>query len=261
MIAERRRKAGATRTAPQKPREAIDWAQRMRVMLTLLTLLVVIGAGFYLHQEDTLPVLHVTVEGDLKQTDRQQLQQVVKPYVTGSFIDVDVAGLRLAAKQIPWVDQIQVRRVWPDTLHLIVTEHQAIARWNDDGLVNNRGEVFYPETASFPEGLVQLHGPKGTSEMMARRLVVMQRDLNALELRIRSLQMDERRSWGMTFTNDLQLQLGRADSESRLQRFIRVFGGQLAVYREQIATIDMRYTNGLAVQWKSGQQPDFNGTV
>lgn len=261
MIAERRVKAGATRNAPQKPRQPIDWAQRLRVTLTLVTLLVLIGAGFYLHQDDTLPVLHVTVEGELQQTDRQQLQQIVKPYVTGSFIEVDVAGLRTAAQQIPWVDQIQVRRVWPDTLHLIVTEHQAIARWNDDGLVNNRGQVFFPEKASFPEGLVQLHGPTGSSEIMARRLVAMQRDLNALELRIRSLQMDERRSWGVTFTNDLELQLGRADSESRLQRFIRVFSGQLAVYREQIATIDMRYTNGLAVQWKSGQQPDFNGTV
>lgn len=261
MIAERRVKAGATRNAPQKPRQAIDWGQRLRVMLTLGTLLVIVGAGFYLHREDTLPVLHVTVEGDLKHTDRQQLQQVVKPYVTGSFIEVDVAGLRLAAQEIPWIDQIQVRRVWPDTLHLMVTEHQAIARWNEDGLVNNRGQVFYPDSSSFPEGLVQLHGPDGSSEIMARRLVAMQQDLNALELRIRSLTMDKRRSWGMTFTNDLTLELGRADSEARLQRFIRVFGGQLAVYREQIATIDMRYTNGLAVQWKSGQQPDFNGTV
>lgn len=260
MIAERR-KTGATRKAPQKPRQTVDWGQRLRVMLTLLTLLVLVGGGVYLHQEDTLPVLHVTVEGDLKHTDRQQLQQVVKPYVTGSFIDVDVAGLRNAAREIPWVDQIQVRRVWPDTLHLMVTEHQAIARWNADGLVNNRGQVFFPEPASFPEGLVQLHGPDGSSEIMARRLVAMQRDLNPLELRFRSLRMDERRSWGMTFTNDLQLQLGRADSEARLQRFIRVFGGQLAVYRELITTIDMRYTNGLAVQWKDGEQPDFNGTV
>jgi cell division protein FtsQ len=229
--------------------------------MTLLTLLVLVAGGLYLHQEDTLPVLHVTVEGELKHTDRQQLQQIVKPYVTGSFIDVDVAGLRVAAQAMPWIEQIQVRRVWPDTLHLIVTEHQAIARWNGDSLVNTRGQVFSPATATFPEGLVHLHGPDGSSEMMARRLVAMQRDLNALELRIRDLRMDERRSWGMTFSNELELQLGRADSEARLQRFIRVLGGQLAVYREQIATIDMRYTNGLAVQWKDGQQPDFNGTV
>lgn len=260
MRAERR-KVGATRKAPQKPREAVDWAQRVRVIVTMLTLLVIVGSGFYLHQDDTLPVLHVTVEGELQHTDRQYLQQVVKPYVTGSFIDVDVAGLRTAAKEIPWVDQIQVRRVWPDTLHLIVTEHQAVARWNDDGLVNNRGQVFYPAAETFPEGLVTLFGPEGSSEMMARRLVDMQQELNALELRILSLRMDERRSWGMTFTNELELELGRADSNARLQRFIRVLGNQLAVYREQIAMVDMRYTNGLAVQWKDGQKPDFNGTV
>jgi cell division protein FtsQ len=73
--------------------------------------------------------------------------------------------------------------------------------------------------------------------------------------------MDERRSWQVKFTDDMQLQLGRAESEQRLARFIRVFEGPLASYRDQIQIVDMRYTNGLAVVWKTGKQPDFNGIV
>src|SRR5690606_36172382 len=176
----------------------------------------------------------------------------VTPYVTGSFLDVNVAGIRQAGEALPWVAQIQVRRVWPDTLHLMVSEHQAIARWNENGLVNTRGQVFYPDSGKMPEGLIQLFGPEGNSELMARQLVTIQQSVDKLGLRVKSLTMDERRSWLVKFTDDMQLQLGRAASEQRLARFIRVFEGPLASYRELIDIVDMRYTNGLAVVLKNG---------
>lgn len=260
-MAFKTKKVGASRNAVQKPREIVDWKQRFKQGLTLVLLVAFVGGGVYLHQDETLPVLYVTVEGELQHTDKAELIEVVSPYVTGSFINVDVAGLRRAGESLAWVQQIQVRRIWPDTLHLVVEEHQAFARWNEKELVNNRGHVFSPLPETIPAGLVQLNGPDGSSELMARRLVSIQRQVNELNLRVRSLSMDERRSWQVEFTDDLQLRLGRADSEARLQRFIRVFSGALATYREQILTIDMRYTNGLAVQWKNGEQPDFNGTV
>lgn len=255
------KKMGASRHAVQKPREIVSWQRRSKQITTLLIIVVLMAAAFYLHQEDTLPVLHVTVEGELKHTDREVLIEVVSPYVTGSFIDVDVANLRQVGEALPWIHQIQVRRVWPDTLHLVVEEHRAMARWNETDLVNTRGDVFSPSAESVPEGLVRLYGPEGNSELMARKLVTIQREVSALGLRVSSLTMDERRSWQVAFTDDLQLRLGRADSEARLKRFIRVFTGPLAIYRKAILVVDMRYTNGLAVQWKSGEQPDFNGTV
>ncbi|AFJ02034.1 Cell division protein FtsQ [Methylophaga frappieri] len=258
MAAQRR--AGATRRLPQT-QQTVDWPQRIRVMLALMTVLALIGGGYYLHDDDTLPVRHVTIEGDIRHTDRDVLQQAVRPYVKGSFVDVDVAAIRRVTQALPWIESIQVRRVWPDTLHLVVTEHQAVARWNKAGLVSHRGQVFYPEANTLPTGLVHLYGPTGSSEMMSRRLVAMQRDLNGIGLKIKSLHMDKRRSWAMTFQNSLQLRLGRANSEARLQRFIKVYAAQLTDYQAQIAVIDMRYTNGMAVQWKPDQKPDFNGTV
>jgi cell division protein FtsQ len=78
---------------------------------------------------------------------------------------------------------------------------------------------------------------------------------------VKKITMDERRAWKVLFKNDLQLLLGRADSEQRLQRFVNTFTDGLADYIEQIEVVDMRYTNGLAVVWKQGQKPDFYGTV
>jgi len=262
MAIRQRPTAGATRTQAVKPREAVNWKIRIRNISTVLVLLTLIFGTVYMNNTDTLPILHVTVEGELVNTEKQALIEAVTPFVTGSFLDVNVAGIRQAGEALPWVAQIQVRRVWPDTLHLMVSEHKAIARWNENGLVNTRGQVFYPDgNGKMPEGLIQLFGPEGNSELMARQLVTIQQSLDTLGLRVKSLTMDERRSWQVQFTDDMQLQLGRAASEQRLARFIRVFEGPLASYRDQIEIVDMRYTNGLAVVWKNGKQPDFNGIV
>lgn len=261
MAVKRRPAAGASRIRTVKPREQVNWPVLLRNLGTLLVLLILVMGTLHLRKADTLPILHVTVEGELVNTEKQALIEAVTPYVTGSFLDVDVTGIRQAGEALPWVSQIQVRRVWPDTLHLMVSEHQAIARWNEDGLVNTRGEVFYPESINMSAGLIRLFGPEGSSKLMAKQLVTIQQTVGKLDLRVKSLTMDERRSWRVEFTDEMQLQLGRADSKRRLERFIRVFEGPLALYREQIKVVDMRYTNGLAVVWKSGLQPDFNGIV
>lgn len=238
-----------------------DWPRIVRRSATLLAVCALAAGMVYLHQPDTLPVKRVTVEGDLRHVDRSALITAVSPHVRGSFLDVDVARIRAAGESLPWVRQVRVRRVWPDTLHLIVEEQQAIARWNEDGLVNRRGSVFMPPAETLPAGLVQLTGPDGTSELMARRLAEIQRMLAPLDLRVVALRMDERRSWELDFADGMQLKLGRAAGEQRLQRFMAVFNGGLARYLPLIQEVDMRYTNGLAVVWKSGEQPDFNGTV
>lgn len=256
-----KRKTGATLKQVKAPRQPVAWAKVIKSMLMLVAVTVVLTGASYLQTDEILPIKHVTVEGALQHTDRAALVSSVTPFVSGSFINVDVARIREVGEKLPWVKQIQVRRVWPDTLHLIVEEQTAIARWNDKGLVDTTGSVFFPDEQSLPQGLIRLFGPKGASEMMVRRLAEIQPALGELGLHINEVKMDGRRSWQLNFSEGLQLKLGRADSQTRLERFIRVYKGGLDKYQSQIATIDMRYTNGLAVVWKQGQKPVFNGTV
>lgn len=257
-VNKQKRGASITEAKDIQPR---DWKQSLKQALALVVMMVIVGGAAYLHEANTLPVKHVTVEGEIRHVDRDELVQAVSPYVRGSFLDVDVASIRSAGEALPWIKQIQVRRVWPDTLHLVVEEHKAVARWNQDGLVNSLGGVFKPALNTIPSGLIQMNGPDGTSELMARRLVDIQQQLKVLGLRVTAISMDKRRAWQVDFKDGLHLKLGRAEGDARLQRFIDVYRSGLNSFREQIKEIDMRYTNGLAVVWKDGQQPDFNGTV
>lgn len=259
-MAQRKTQRGARRQQPARA-QAADWQQRMRQATVILLLSLLVAGWVYLQQEDTLPVRHVTVEGGLQHTSRDDLVESVTPFVTGSFLDVNVAGIRDAGEKLAWVREIQVRRVWPDTLHLIVEEHEAVARWNNKGLVSNRGQVFFPGELQAFQQLVLLQGPPDTSRLMTGKLASVQKAVAVLGLQVRKLDMDARRSWNVEFADGLQLRLGRAESDKRLARFVSVFASKLAPYQPQMAIVDMRYTNGLAVKWKDDEQPDFNGTV
>lgn len=252
---------GATRTPVRKERKPIEWRYWLRHSAILLFVLLISGAGLYLKQVDTLPILRVTVDGEFKHTDKDALVKAVTPYAKGGFVSVDVARIRQAGEALPWVKIIQVKRVWPDGLHLVVEEQEAIALWGNDALVNNQGDLFFPAKTSFPEGLVQLNGPKGSSSLVAKQLSEVSQRVSSLGLQVQQIAMNERRAWTIQFSNGVNVMLGRTDSEQRLQRFVDAFSTVLQPYKNSIKAVDMRYTNGLSVAWAMGQKPDFNGTI
>lgn len=257
----KRSKRGASRKAVRKQRPAIVWSSFIPVSIISFSILAIVGVISYFQQANTFPILHVTVEGEFIHVDKQALMGKVSPYAKGSFFSVDVASLRTAGRSLPWVKELQVRRIWPDSLHLIVEEQVAVARWQSKWLVNNEGETFLPSASKVPSGLAMLEGPENSNALVVQRYQTMVMVLLEQGLAIKALTMDKRRAWNLTLTNGMKVILGRANSEQRFARFLRVYQSELQQYQTQLSIIDMRYTNGLAVTWKMDTKPNFNGTV
>lgn len=251
----------ATRTPVRKQRNPIEWRYWLRHSVLILFVFIMMAAGIYLKQVDTLPILHVTVDGEFNHIDKDDLVAAVTPHAKGGFMSVDVAKIREAGQALPWVKVIQVKRIWPDSLHLVVEEQEAIAQWGDDALVNQQGDLFFPTKKGFPEALVQLSGPKGSHHLVAKQFSDVSELFDPLGLSVQKIEMNERRAWTIKLNNGLNIMLGRMDSELRLQRFYDAFSTVLQPYKDSITKVDMRYTNGLAVAWATGRKPDFNGTI
>jgi cell division protein FtsQ len=202
----------------------------------------------------TLPIRAVKVEGRFTHVTAQALQQAVADAATGGFLSVDVDAIRRAALSLPWVHSVGVRRVWPDTLRLTVTEQTAIARWGEQGLINSDGDAFTPNPSSFPPGLPELRGPAGTEGAVLSRYRAMNQSLAPLKLRITRMELDERRAWRLFMGGGMELVLGREQAEERLQRFINIYPALQAAEPPGIARVDMRYSNGFALQRKTSAQ-------
>jgi cell division protein FtsQ len=166
-------------------------------------------------------------------------------------MSIDLGELRARVKAIDWVDRVSAGRQWPDTLIVRVTEHQAAARWGEEGLLNVRGELFTEHSEhAFPE-LPSLAGPSGSEQEVAKRYLAVRGRLAEADLKLERLSMDQRGAWSLVLGGGQEIRLGRRDIDERLLRFFDVVAPALAGELPRVSYVDLRYTNGFAVGWRA----------
>ena len=193
------------------------------------------------------PLNVVEAKGDFRYLDKQQLQAAVAPHATGGFFTVDVAAIRDAAEQLPWVYKASVKRIWPETLRLQIEEQQPVARWGTDGFLNQQGETFTPEKTYISMILPGLAGPDGQQLKVLQNFQAVSKTLAPLGISITRMELDNRRAWHLQLDNAVLLELGRADGRQRLQRFVRAWPDVFAGRLDDLQRVDLRYSNGFSV--------------
>ncbi len=215
-------------------------------LLSALLAASLVAGAWYLTRPDTLPIHSVRIEGEFAHVTRDELRHAITQAAGGGLFSVDLGAIRRAAQTLPWVHHVTVRRVWPDGLRVSVTEQRAAAIWNDQGLLNDAGEPFYPVPASLP-ALPQLSGPDGSEALLLGHWHAMQKILAPLKLDVTRLAMDERRALRATLGDNMELILGRDEIYARVMRFTRMY--TTLAGRGAMRRADLRYSNGLAVRW------------
>jgi len=193
------------------------------------------------------PLNVVEAKGDFRYLDKQQLQAAVAPHATGGFFTVDVAAIRDAAEQLPWVYKASVKRIWPETLRLQIEEQQPVARWGTDGFLNQQGETFTPGKTDISMILPGLAGPDGQQLKVLQNFQAVSKTLAPLGISITRMELDNRRAWHLQLDNAVLLELGRADGRQRLQRFVRAWPDVFAGRLDDLQRVDLRYSNGFSV--------------
>lgn len=227
-----------------------DWSHffvRLPKFLFILSVLALMGMGMMkLNDPQLLPIQKVRAQGTfINLTEQMLLKQVGD--ITGGYFNINVSAVQNNIESLAWVEHAYVKRVWPDTLMISVTEQKAMTVWQSKGLINSRGELFYPAKDSFPVGLPQLNGPVDSHQQLLEYYQGMSTMLAGTGLSIQQLDMDARRSVVLRFDNGLKIFLGRDANYPRLERFIRNYAKALVIEVKHIQQIDMRYTNGFTV--------------
>lgn len=235
-----------------RERMPVWMSQRLVGGIILLSVLVVVFGfgGWWVLQPDTLPIKRVQVEGKFRYLSQKDVYDALGNLASGGFFNVDVRAVKRAAESLPWVDQASVRRVWPHTLRVEITEQIPLARWNNDKLVNVHGVLFQPALKSLPDNLPMFSGPAGTEKKVAEQFQYLSKQLASVGLAIRGLRLTDRRAWDLRLQNNVALVLGKTASDERMERFIAVYPRVLKEKVSQVQSVDMRYTNGFAVRWK-----------
>jgi len=219
-----------------------------------------------------LPITKVRALGDfnyvtekmlntaLKDTENTSMDSdVVSVFDGKGFFNIDVDTIKARVEKMAWVKRASVQRVWPDTLVIEIAEHKPVAYWGAKGLVNDRGEVFYPDVKTYPKNLphfINRNVDKITNTDIAVKYLRYYQDATdmfaIISLNIANVKFDARQALTLGLDNGMDLNVGRHNKLYRLQRFTQIYS-TLRQRASFIENIDMRYTNGFSVKWKQHQ--------
>ncbi|MGI9290365.1 MAG: cell division protein FtsQ/DivIB [Gammaproteobacteria bacterium] len=195
------------------------------------------------------PINSVRVEGSFERVPAMQIEAAVMPYINGGELSASLADLRRILIDLPWVQDASVRRSWPSTLNIQISEEQAAARWGKQGLLNVYGDLFVENSRHIPAELPQLDGPAGTELELAQKFFSLNTQLEQRGLNAVALKMDDRGSLTLNLNNGMEVRFGSVALDERANRFFLALDKVLTPVADKIDYIDMRYTNGFAVGW------------
>jgi cell division protein FtsQ len=222
----------------------VAWA----VALTLVALPVIgVMQGWF--AAGRWPIRELTVSAEYRHVSAAQIRAAVLPWVGKGFFATDLDDVQKAVAALPWVESVEARKRWPDTLVLRVYERQPFAHWNGTQLISRQGALFAAPGGASVSGLPQLSGPDARMADVVGFYARAQRAFAPTGLRVTGIRLSGRDSWALILDSGAEVVIGRDQPEQRLQRFLDVYPQLVAGHPDRFAYADLRYTNGFALRW------------
>lgn len=227
------------------------------LLIALLVLTGLIGLFAYKNGKATfrlrlasLPIKYVRAEGVFQYLNQDELRAALQPLVTTSFLEADMQAIHQTVAGLPWVETVAVKRIWPDTVNIRISEKQAYARWGQHSLITEQGVIFTPKSLARHQHLPLLQGPASQTMKVLEIMKGINTALADQSLDLAEFTVNNRWAWKLKLTTGLEVLLGREQQLARLQRFLKTLTllGQERV--AAMAVADLRYPNGYAVSWR-----------
>ncbi|ENW97838.1 cell division protein FtsQ/DivIB [Acinetobacter sp. NIPH 1852] len=225
------------------------------VLLVIAFAVLALGIyGLYKVMTDAT-VAELQVVGANSEQENQLLVQKLTPIIKDNYFTSDLELIRDQALNVSWVDRVVVSRAWPNAIRVRVMPRHAIARWGTGRLLSDNGEVFSEAVPKAHPNLPLLHGPTSQSKMMMRRYNEINQLFLPADLRLKELYLTERMTWFMQFDSGLRIIVDQDQTMNKLQRLSHLAQTDLKPVWPKISAIDLRYRNGLAIQWRNATPP------
>ena len=246
-----RRNNRATRRAPQPARLKVLAGPGLRLLagMALAGVLVLVAAAWVqFDPEAVVPIGQVEIVGDPQHADVAAIREQALHRVPG-FVGADLERLRDELEAMPWVDSAQLRRRWPDTLEIRITEPVPVAQWGEDRLVDRHGRLFGPVALEEWSFLPALSGQDGRQVVLMQRYLEVSARLADAGFEVTGLEEGRRHEWTIHLADGAKVLMGRDDDLARLGRLVHAAPAIRTQRDAPVARIDLRYPHGMAVAW------------
>ncbi|MCY4050213.1 MAG: FtsQ-type POTRA domain-containing protein [Gammaproteobacteria bacterium] len=254
----------------------------VKIMLFITALIVPLGLIYAVDQryiQDRFLFTQITVKNEFKSRGSDQIREIALSELDGNFFSANLRKLEHQITKISWIPSVSAHRKWPSSLVISVAPINPVARWNDGKWINYTGEVLdippFIETHEIAH-LPVLTGPPGEELELFESYLDWSEKFAAWGLSLVSLTADDVHVWHLellpgalskTRTRNIKLHesteqinsptrmvVNQQNAKERILRFVASLDRNLIDRFEEIASIDLRYTNGFAIRWKDEEE-------
>ena len=251
---------GGARLGDNSNDNAGRWSRRL---VGLVLIVGALGLALYFVAEPVAelvdrPLASVMVEGDFHYISKERAMALISAEINEDFLQLDLMRMKTAVENEPWVEHAALARRWPDALEVRITEEQPIARWGTDGFLNQRGELVQVDNIDALAALPLLQGSAADASKIMQQYQDLSQLLRSRGLDVIELKCDSKKSWRLMLKGDVEVAIGRDQVMEKMRRFMTVYDQHLSEVWQDVTAIDVRYTNGVAVQWSPDSEAKKN---
>jgi cell division protein FtsQ len=227
-----------------------------KMLVVFIILLSFLLSWLKIRNPDTFAISHVKIIDNSNQIEHQSLRDTIFPYLSKGMLWINLLSLQNAIENIPWVQEAIITRHFPHTLVIQIIERYPIAKWNEIQLLDSHGSIFNPPAGYtfHPSGfLPSLFGPDNLQNSVWNDFQESSASLSPLGLSIKTLKLNEDGSCDILLNNDIHLIFNDKSLNVNLSQFVAVYPRICQSHEKDIESIDLRYSNGFAIQWKNNK--------
>ena len=183
-----------------------------------------------------------------KQLTREEILAIAGVSGRSSLLFLDANEARARLKANPWIADATVLKLFPDRLHIAITERRAFALWQMKGrvqVISRDGVVVEPFVAPHVAHLPLVVG-KGANARASDFLTVMDRHPQ-LQEQVHAYVLVAERRWNLKLKSGIDVRLPEANAEQAIETLIGLDRDNKLLTRH-ITAIDLRNADRIAVR-------------
>jgi len=236
---------GATRQT-QKPSllARLDMRLLKAASIGVTVVSIMVAVVLLLLQTANKPVNQLVLTNKLEHITYGMVEAEIAPWFPEGYIYIDINAIKDQLQKMVMVSQINVEKVWPNTLNISIEEERPVATWNGKSMLSEKGDIL-PLALEELE-LPKLKGADSESKLVMQHFLLFSRWGKRHQLNLVGLQHSSA-GWKLEYNAGFQIWLDNNKAMKNLQQLEHVIN-QFQI--SQIRRIDMRYEQGFAVDWK-----------
>ncbi len=197
----------------------------------------------YISDYFVYPIEEVEITSTTSNYDTEKINDIVASIHGQDLLSLDLSDIKRNIRSDDWIRDVKIKKSFPDTLEIIIIPQQPYAIYNSK-IMTIDGTVIGASSMQLDLPIIIDHTNDSQSSM--NTMILTGKLLKKIDLDIKKIEIHD--SVIKVFTSANILISDRVNYENNLNRLVVTFHDLQKLFKREIKSIDMRYSNGFAIK-------------